>query len=31
MIDFIKTGSEHGAKYGTQGQGTAACPASARC
>jgi mono/diheme cytochrome c family protein len=30
MIDFIKVGSKNGAKYGVQGQGSAAaCPASA--
>ena len=31
MIDFIKNGSVHGAKYGTRARAPAACPASGRC
>ena len=30
MIDFIKNGSELGAKYGTQGQGTGRMPGFGR-
>ena len=30
MIDFIKTGTELGAKYGTQGQGTGRMPGFGR-
>ena len=31
QVDFCRAGSENGKRYGQQGQGRAACPASASC